>query len=174
MRKTLNLAAMVAAFGIAGSAVAQSTSQSDLYPYGITLRGGVAVPLDRNLTNVASALANIGVEYDLRTPLLKNGETYLTFDYFFKGFGGAGGGTVLPVMINQRMYTSETTYRSYFFFGVGFAFINVNGNGTALAARGGVGQELGPRTIAEIAAIISDRAGGARATAITFNIGYRF
>jgi hypothetical protein len=173
MRKTLNLAAMVAAFGIAGAAVAQR-NDADLYPYGITLRGGVAVPIDKNLTNVASALANIGVEYDLRTPLLKNGETYLTFDYFFKGFGGNGGGSVMPIMINQRMYTSQLDYRSYFFFGIGAAFINVNGSGTALAARGGVGQELGPRTIAEIAAYISDRAGGARATAITFNIGYRF
>ncbi len=167
---------MVAAFGIAGSAMAQGgPNDADLYPYGVTLRGGVAIPLDRNLTNVSSALANIGLDYDLRRPLLKNGETYLSFDYYFKGFGGTGGGSVIPIMINQRMYSGvEYDRRSYFFFGIGFAFINVNGTGTALAARGGVGLELGPRTIGEIAAIISDRAGGARATAITFNIGYRF
>jgi hypothetical protein len=173
MRKSLTVAALVAAFGVASVASAQ-TSTSELYPYGITLRGGVAVPIDRTLTNVASALMDIGVEYDLRTPLLKNGESYFSLDYWFKGFGGSGGGSVMPFMINHRVYTSVADYRSYFFFGVGAAFMNVNGNGTALAARGGVGQELGPRVIAEIAAYLSDRAGGARANAITFNIGYRF
>lgn len=165
---------MLAAFGVASVASAQSGINNDLYPYGITLRGGVAVPVDKSLTNVASALANIGVEYDLRKPLLKNGDTYLAFDYFFKGFGGGSGGSVLPITLNQRVYTSIADYRSYFIFGVGVSFIHVNGTGTALTARLGVGQELGPRTIAEIAAYLSDRAGGARANAITFNIGYRF
>jgi hypothetical protein len=174
MRKSLTLAAMVAAFGVASIASAQSGINNDLYPYGITLRGGVAVPLDRSLTNVSSALVNLGAEFDLRRPLLKNGDTYVALDYFFKGFGGSGGGSVLPLTINQRVYTSVADYRSYFFFGVGASFINVAGNGTALTARGGVGQELGPRVIAEIAAYLSDRAGGARANAITFNIGYRF
>jgi hypothetical protein len=172
MRKSLNAAAVVAALGVFGAANAQT--HADLYPYGITVRAGVAVPIDRSLTNVANALANIGLEYELRTPLLRNGETYLSADFFFKGFGGNGNGTVIPVMINQRVYTSIADQRSYFFFGVGAAFMNVAGNGTALAARGGVGQELGPHVVAEIAAYISDRAGGARANAITFNLGYRF
>ncbi len=167
---------MVAALGIAGSAVAQGgPNDLDLYPYGVTLRGGIVLPVDRTLSNVASTLVNIGLDYDLRSSLFKTGETYISADYIFRGFGKSGGGSIVPLMLNQRMYTSDVDFkRSYFFFGVGVVFVNVGGAGRALAARGGVGMELGPRTIAEVALLLSDRAGGARANALTINIGYRF
>ena len=124
--------------------------------------------------NVANSLANVGVEFLLPTPLLSNGETYISFDYFFKGFGGNGGGTIMPLAINQRVYTSANELRSYYYFGIGVTFININGSGSALSGRFGVGTELGPATIAEIGVLLSDRAASARANAITFNIGYRF
>jgi hypothetical protein len=173
MRRSLTAAALLAAFGICGAAAAQSRPE-ELYPTGITLRGGVAIPIDKSLTNVASALGDIGVEYTLTRPLLSAGDTFLSFDYFWKAFGGNGGGSVSTLMLNQRVYTSEAEFRSYYFFGVGAAFVNVGGNGTALAARLGVGQELGKAVIAEIGGYISDRTGGTRANAVTLSIGYRF
>ena len=173
MRK-FTAAALVAAFGACGIASAQSSSTADLYPSGLTLRGGVAIPLDSSLTNVGSALGNIGVEFYIR-PLLSNGETYVAADWFFRAFGNRGGsGNVFPITVNHRVFTSDNEYRSYYFFGVGASFISVNGNGTAITGRFGVGQELGRAVVAEIAGLLSDRAGGARANAITFNVGYKF
>lgn len=173
LRKFGSAALILAALGVSGAALADDEGQ--YYPNAITLRAGIAVPVDKNISDyMGNALVNVGVEYLLQRPLLSNGDTYLSLDYFFKGFGGKEQGTVLPFTINQRVYTSNAEFRSYYFFGIGATYFDTFSTGTAITFRGGVGQELGSRIIAEIAAYISDSANGNRANAITFNVGYRF
>lgn len=176
MRRIISAAATIAAFGIVGSASAQtSASNNDLTPTAVTFRGGVCLPLDQTLTDVANSLVDLGVEYVPSSSLFKGGETFYSLDYFSTGFHG-NSGTVFVGAINQRWYNGgpDAFRRSYLFLGVGGAVIDVNKSGTAFAVRGGYGQELGEHVIAEIAGYISDRAGGARANAVTFSIGYRF
>ena len=177
MRKTLLASTVIAALGVCGLASAQATGNTapDTYPYGITVRGGVAIPADSSLSDAGNVLGNLGLEYTLAKSLLATGDTYFALDYFFRGFGGGDSdGSAVPFTLNQRFYTGNKEFRSYFFVGVGATYITTNmGNGTAITLRGGVGQELGPRVIAEIGAYVSDKAAGARANAFTFNVGYR-
>ncbi|AIE84960.1 hypothetical protein [Fimbriimonas ginsengisoli] len=174
MRKIYTVAATIAAIGIAGVAAAQSPTQPDLTPVNITVRAGIALPLDSALTNVGNTLLDLGVEYMIPTSLVKGSETFISLDYWTKGFNGNG--NVIPLMVNQRWYQggADVLKRRYFFLGAGVAFVDVNRSNTAIGIRGGIGQELGEHIVAEIAGYLSDRAGGARANAITFSLGYRF
>lgn len=174
MRRMFTAAAAIAAFGVAGVASAQSNAP-DLTPTAVTFRAGVSLPLDDKLTDVGNSLINLGLEYIPSKSLIKGGETFYSLDYFAASFQGDRG-TVMPLMINQRWYNGgpDVFRRSYLFLGVGVAFIDVTNSGTAVAVRGGYGQELSDHIIAEIAGYISDKAGGARANAVTVCLGYRF
>jgi len=174
MRRIINAAAVVAALGVSAAAGAQSQRTLDVTAYGVSVRAGVALPLDSTLTDLAPTLIALGIEYQLNRPLLRGGETYFALDYWAKNLRFEKG-TVLPLTINQRVYlNNESLRRNYYFFGLGVAFINVTSSDTAIAVRGGFGTELGPNTFAEIGGTLSDRAGGARANALTLQIGYRF
>jgi len=176
MRRIISAAATIAAFGIVGSASAQtSLSSTDLTPTAVTFRGGVCLPLDQTLTDVANSLVDLGVEYVPSSSLIKGGETFYSLDYFSTGFHGSKG-TVWTGAINQRWYHGgpDAYRRSYLFLGIGGSVLDVNTSGTAFAVRGGYGQELGEHIIAEVAGYISDRAGGARANSVTFSLGYPF
>ncbi len=176
MRSMRLSAALAAALGVCGFAAAQNVPANiDYNANGFSVRGGVAVPLDSTLSDLGSTLIDIGVEWTFPTPLLANGETYLSADYFGKGIK-FDKGSVIPLAINQRIYNrgDEQGQRTYYFFGVGIAFIDVDTSGTAALARAGFGKELGLNTFFETAGYISDRGGGARANSITFNLGYRF
>ena len=175
MSKMKTVVAAVAAFGVCGIASAQlSTGSVDLTPYNMSVRAGIAVPIDRTLTDVGGVLVNLGLEYNLPRALLAGGESFVALDYIFRGFGTGGGGSVLPLTLNQRIYTGNGLRRSYYFFGAGLAMRTSGGSGSALAVRGGIGQELGPSIIAEAGIVLSEPAGNVRANAITFNVGYRF
>lgn len=175
MRRMFTVAATVAAFGIAGVAAAQSPTQGDLTPVGVTVRGGVTLPLDSTLTNLGNTLLDLGADYVLPESLIKGGgDTFFSIDYWGKGIS-FGQGSVIPLMINQRWYTGGTPLRrSYFFVGVGMAFVDVDTSNSAVGARAGIGQELGEHIIAEISGFVSDKAGDAHANAVTFSIGYKF
>ena len=174
MRTTISAAAILAAFSLAGVASAQATSSIDASPNNITIRGGVALPVDKSLSNVSNTFTDIGIEYLFNNSLIKGGETYLSVDGFFKDFKGV---TAYPVAINQRFYTGNNPQgrRSYYFIGVGLTWTDVSDQtNNAISARGGIGTELGPNIIAELTGYISDVAGGTRANAVTINLGYRF
>jgi hypothetical protein len=169
----ISAAAILTAIGATAVASAQ-TSMIDASPNNITIRGGVALPIDQSLSNVSSTFSNIGLEYNFNNSLIKGGDTYLSVDAFFKNFNGVA---AYPVAINQRFYTGTNPAgrRSYYFVGVGMTWTDVsNQTYNAISARGGVGIELGPNIIAELAGYISDQAGGTRANAVTINLGYRF
>jgi len=173
MRRLISAAAILTAFGVSGIAGAQ-TSSIDTSPNNVTIRGGVALPVDQSLSNVSNTFSNVGIEYLFNASLIRGGDTYLSVDAFFKDFNGV---TAYPVAINQRFYTGKNPNgrRSYYFVGVGVTWTDVtNQTFNAISARGGIGIELGPNIIAELAGYISDQAGGTRANAVTINLGYRF
>jgi hypothetical protein len=173
MRRLTICAAFAA---LAGAASAQTVRPMDFNPSGITVRGGVVLPLDSTLSDVDNLFINIGLEFQIPRPLLRSGETYLSIDYWTNSFNDQDG-TVLPIFVNHRFYQDNNKVpgaRTYWFFGLGAAIIDVTSSGTAIAGRAGVGKELGENIIFETAVNLSDRAGGARANAVAFNIGYRF
>lgn len=172
--RNLTAVAVVAALGIAGAASAQQTRTLNLTPSGLSVRGGVVFPLDSNLRDVSNSLIGLGVDYQLPTPLIKGGETYLAFDYFAKKIAGEGG-RVWPVTINQRVYANNNGgRRTYYFLGAGVAFIDVNKAQTVLALRGGFGTELSDRIFAEVAGTVSEKGKDTSANAVGLYLGYRF
>jgi hypothetical protein len=173
MRRIISAAAILTAIGVCGVASAQ-TSMIDTSPNNITIRGGVALPIDQSLSNVSSTFANIGLEYNFNNSLIRGGDTYLSIDAFFKNWNGV---VAYPVAINQRFYTGTNPAgrRSYYFIGIGMTWTDVTDQTfAAISARGGIGIELGPNIIAELAGYVADEAGGTRANAVTINLGYRF
>ncbi len=173
MRRVISAAAILTAIGATAIAGAQ-TSSIDTSPNNITIRGGVALPVDQSLSNVSNTFTNVGIEYLFNRSLIKGGDTYLSVDAFFKDFNGV---TAYPVAINQRFFTGANPAgrRSYYFVGVGLTWTSVtNKTSNGVGARGGIGIELGPNIIAELTGYISDQAGGTRANAVAINLGYRF
>jgi hypothetical protein len=172
--RIITAAAVLAAFGIAGAASAQ-TRTLDLQPVGVSVRGGVVLPLDNQLEDLGTSLIGLGVEYTLPQPLIRSGgETFLSLDYIAAKIGGDKG-SVFPLAINQRWYTDESAIRrSYYFFGVGATFLDLDRAETTIGIRGGFGTELGDRIFAEVAGFLSDKAGGARANGLGLYLGYRF
>lgn len=178
MKRMFTAAALFAAFGIAGVASAQQGGPTaDLTPYNVTVRGGVAIPLDSRLTDVGRTLIDLGVEYQLNNSLLKTGETFFSLDYLATNLRFQHG-SVIPFMINQRFYLSQPVgddyRRNYWFIGAGVSFIDISSSDTAIGLRGGFGAELSEHVVAELAGYISDRASGVRANAVTISLGYRF
>jgi len=173
MTRKLTTAAIIATIGACSAANAQVSNQLNTSPNNITIRGGIALPADSSLSNVSSTFTNLGFEYQFGDSLFKGGDTFLSVDAFFNNFDHV---VAWPIAVNQRFYTGTNAagHRSYYFIGVGMTFLNVTTSGGAIAARGGLGTELGPNIVAELGGYISDRAEGARGNAVTFNIGYRF
>ena len=171
--RIITAAAVLAALGTAGAASAQ-TSTIDLTPVGISVRGGVVLPLDSALEGLGTSLIGLGVEYQLPTSYLRTGETYFALDYFRARVAGDKG-SVFALTINQRWYQNpEAARRNYYFLGIGPTLIDIVSSDTALGVRGGFGAELGDRIVAEVAGFLSDKAGGARGNAVGLYLGYRF
>lgn len=171
--RIITAAAVLAALGTAGAASAQ-TRIIDLQPVGVTVRGGVVLPLDSTLERLNNSLIGIGIEYQMNRSLLSKGETFIALDYFTPRVAG-NKGSVWPLTINQRWYTDENALRRrYYFLGIGASFIDIVNSETAIGVRGGFGAELGDRIIAEVSGYLSDKAGGARANAVGVYLGYRF
>ncbi len=177
MRRTLLGAALVAALGVSAVASAQDRTGTDYTPTGMSLRGGVTIPLDSTLSRLGNTLFDIGIDYQVPTSFLRNSETYISFDYWASSLR-FNKGSVIPIAINQRFYSGGQGAlegsRTYLFVGLGAAFIDIDNSEAAIMVRGGIGKELGPNTFFETIGTFSDRAGGGRANAVAFNIGYRF
>ena len=167
-------AAVLAALGTAGAASAQ-TRTLDLSPTGISVRGGVVLPIDNKLEDLGTNLLGIGVEYSLPTPLIRGGgETFLSLDYIAPRIAGDKG-SVWPLAVNQRWYTgSDALRRSYAFLGVGITFVDTDSSGSTIGVRGGFGTELGDRIFAEVGGFLSDKVKGTRGSGVGLYLGYRF
>jgi hypothetical protein len=170
--RLLTAGAAIAALTICGSALAKD--QKDLYPTNITLRAGLVLPVNSDLSDAANLLGLIGVDYSLPQSFFQNGDTFISLDYWFRAFNGNSNGSVVPLMINQRIYTTDTENRTYYFVGVGAVFMDMGTKKTVIGARFGIGQQIGKSVVAELSGNISAEADGIAANAIIGTIGYRF
>lgn len=164
----------LAALMISGGAIAQS-NPNDLS--GVSLRLGMAFPLDNKLSGVNDNLTSLALEFQTPSSLVKNAETYIAIDYFSKSLGTFGKGSVIPVTFNARfMQKSVDTRQTYAFVGLGFAIVDLVGpTDTVVVARGGLGMNVSDHTFIEAAGTFS----AATNSSGSFNtlgiyLGYRF
>ncbi len=151
-------------------------------PSNIAARGGVVFPFDEN-TREAMADTPIGVGFEvfLDRPFFSDaGEASLTFDWFARGLNGDKG-NITMLALNQRFYSTDPAVtpigeRSYYFVGVGMAFINVLGDTTeeSFAGRIGAGKELGLHMYAEAAVTVTEDTSAGNGTSAGIYLGYRF
>jgi len=167
---------VLAALGVAALSGAQTTAIGE--PTDIAFRVGGAYSFDSATRDATgSSLIGIGADYFIKESYFKNGESFLSFDWLGKSTSGSHG-NMFPVMLNQRFYLKDTgevgTGRTYYFVGLGVAFVDVFSSKVVPAIRGGIGKELGPHIFGEATIVLSDAADGARANTIGAYIGYRF
>ena len=174
MRNVLTIAAAALGVATATTASAQTQDPDALIPVNISFRLGIGLPIDDKLRDVSSTFLTAGIEYKIDNSLLRSGQTYFSLD-FFKG-STDDEGYVIPFTINQRFFTRQISdgRRTYAFVGLGVAFIKGDHWDQAIAARGGLGAELGDKIFAEGALTITDKANGISGNLISLSIGYRF
>jgi hypothetical protein len=171
-----NLVAVAALVGLGGSAIAQNeSSRIDAYPYNLSIRGGVGLPIDENFRDFSKSLIAVGADYLLRRSLIKGGESYLSFDYIVKDTKNDTN-RVIPIAINQKFYQGAEgeENRPYYFVGLGVTFVSENSSNTVLSGRAGIGLDLGERIFTEATLFLGDRAANIRPNLIGIYLGYKF
>jgi hypothetical protein len=173
MMKTTVIA--LSALSICGVASAQMGEQgSPVNLSGVSVRLGVAFPIDNTLSSVTKSFTNLGVEFQAGSALSKNGEAYVAIDYMFSSF--AKKGSIIPITFNQRFYGKGVGARkSYAFAGLGVAFIDAgSASETAAVLRGGLGMNLSETTFVEAAGTFSNKTDAGAVNTIGIYFGYRF
>ena len=175
MRNAFTIAAAALGVATASNAFGQTQDPDALIPVNVSVRLGIAFPLDNNLRDQTSLLGALGVEYRIDNSFFSKGDTYFALD-FFKG-NRTDDGYIIPFTINQRFYTRQTVdgRRTYAFGGLGIGFLKGNNDWTqTFVARGGVGAELGQRIYLEGALTLGDKRKDISANNIGLYVGYRF
>lgn len=176
MRRTLISFAAVSALGLSATAVAQTNFPTTTYtPTNIAIKGGVGLPIDTNLSNIVSTFMAFGAEFTLPEPLIKGGDTYFSLDWFTQSFAGTP--SFVNLSVNQRWWIGQDKVvgrRKYLFVGVGMDFMNIVRSDDVVAARAGLGTELGENIFAEVAGYVGDQDNGIHPDVIGVFIGYRF
>ncbi|MBI1331567.1 MAG: hypothetical protein GC165_01665 [Armatimonadetes bacterium] len=144
---------------------------------GVSLRLGLAFPLDNTLSGINDNFTSVALEFANPSSLAKGTDNYLAIDYFSKSFGTFGKGSVIPITYNMRIYQNKDAVRqTYAFFGLGIAINDLTGpTDTVFAARGGFGMNVSDHTFVEAAGTFtpSSNSNGSFNT-IGFYVGYRF
>lgn len=167
------LCILAAGLGLATVAGAQ---MQDITPTNLSVRVGIAYPLDDGTRSVTKTLLGVGVDYYFPLRYIRDSDTFISIDWLGKSGSGAKG-NIFPILLNQKWYSANQTYfgtRSYGFVGVGIAVVDVFSTKTTIAARFGFGVELGPNMFTEAAFVFSDNANGAKANSVGAYFGYRF
>ncbi len=179
MTKTLFIAVTVGAILLGSSAMGQVTRDTDYYPYGFSVKGGLFLPFDNDLSDVDTIWGSLGVEYSLGSNLFRGSETFLTADWMFRTTNSSI--NVFPLAINQRFWGGPGSSlfggqgRSFFSVGVGTVFVEHPKAQGRWMVRGSVGTTLGERTFLEGTVFISDTTQDhITASGATFTVGYRF
>ncbi|HRK22685.1 MAG TPA: hypothetical protein PLX06_12790 [Fimbriimonadaceae bacterium] len=177
MKRSLVLAASAFGLGCAALSSAQSGSAIDPTPSGISFRGGIVLPIDDDLRDVAKTWGAFGLDYTFTKQYLKNSETYIGLDYISRSIDG-NRGTYWPLMVGQRFYQGGNALgenRTYFNAGLGVVFFDITGSDTRVGAKIGVGKEFGPNIFGEATMFWSQQSqDGINANSFGFWIGYRF
>ena len=164
----------LAALMISGAAFAQT---SDLGMNGISMRIGMVFPLDNKLSSVNDNFTNLAIEFQRPTSLSGGTDTYFAIDYFSKNIGTLGKGSVFPVTYNMRVYQRNgTTRQSYFYGGLGFAFVDLIGSSdTVVCARGGFGMNVSDHTFIEAGGTFTAPTNSSGSfNTLGIYVGYRF
>ena len=144
---------------------------------GVSIRLGMAFPLDNTLQSANDNFTSIGLEFASPSSIAKGTDSYLSLDYFSKSLGTFGKGSVIPVAYNVRFYQKGMTARqSYAFVGAGFAIVDINGGSETVAmARGGFGMNISDHAFVEAAGTFSAATNNSGSfNTIGFYVGYRF
>jgi hypothetical protein len=142
-------------------------------PNDVSFRLGYVYPIDARMRDVAPSYIGVGVDFHTNFRILEGAQTVVSFDWFGKSGSGAKG-NAFPITINQRFYGEGDVNRSYTFFGVGLAIVDLTSTKTVWAVRAGAGKELGDHVFGELAFTYTDSASGARATGLGAYVGYKF
>jgi len=166
------LCLLAAAFGASAISFAQNT---DYTPTNLAFRLGFAYPLNDVTRDLAKRFIGVGADYYFQTQFIRGSTTYLSIDWLGKSGSGAKG-NLFPIMLNQKFYgqAAEGSSRSYGFFGVGVAVVDITSTKTVVAGRLGFGIDMGPNIFAEAAFTITDNASGAKGDNVGLWIGYHF
>jgi hypothetical protein len=160
--------------GLAAVANAQSSSTTDFTPVNVSVKAGIALPLDNNLANYGATLIALGLEYQFDRPLIAGTDTYISLDYLNKGFTFSHG--VIPITLNERFYidNGRRHQRTYAFLGIGGADVDTGTSSTVVCARAGLGADLGDAIFFEVAGLVTDKGNDATGNSVAFYVGYRF
>lgn len=163
----------LAALMITGAAYAQNDNGMN----GVSLRLGMAFPLDNTLSGINDNFTSLALEFQTPTSMAKGTDSYLAIDYFSKTLGSFNKGSVIPVTYNIRFnQKSNNSRQTYAFAGLGIAIVDLVGpSETVIAARGGFGMNVSDHTFLEAAGTFtpSTNTNGSFNT-IGLYFGYRF
>ena len=163
----------LAALMISGAAFADTSDGLN----GVSLRLGVAFPLDNTLSSVNDSFINVGLEFQAPTSFAKGTDNYFALDYYAKSIGVSGHGTVIPITYNVRFNSKAGASRqTYAFGGIGMAIVDLLGPvDTVLCVRGGFGMNISDHSFIEATGTFSAATNSSGSfNTIGLNIGYRF
>ncbi len=163
----------LAALMISGTALAQT---SDLGMNGVSLRLGLAFPLDNRLSGVNDTFSNLGLEFQMPSSFAKGTDNYFAIDYYSKNLGTFGKGSAVPITYNIRVYQRPGAGRqSYFYGGLGLAIIDFSGpSETVACARGGFGMNVSDHTFIEAGGTLTASTASGSFNTVGLYVGYRF
>lgn len=161
---------IIAALGIVGVSAAQN-----LVPVNTSFRLGFSYPLEDSTRSLTGNMADIGIDFNSSFSLWKDSEAYVSLDYIFKTFKGRSN-SIVPIMFNQRFVnsTGENGARSYFFVGAGPVNIDITTAKWVYGVRGGLGMDFSEKLFAEVSAMFTTDAAGAKGNSLGVSFGYRF
>jgi len=165
------------AIGAVAGAQTQTLPDLEQAARGFGFRIGGFFPADNKLRDFETTWTDVGIEYDLERSMVKNGTTYLAFDWTSKGF--FGGVHSMQFSFNQRFYGGTSRYSGggapYFYLGAGGQWTDFAGEtGSSWLLRGGVGTELNNGWFAEAGGVVTPKISGASTSGISLSIGYKF
>lgn len=141
VNKLTSVALMVGALSMASVAFGQERKW-DFTPYGYSFRIGVAFPQDNGLKQGDDTFTALGVDFNFGSSVIRRGDSFLSVDMVAREFDGSGG-TVWPIMFNNRFYIrGAEDQRTYFIGGIGLNVMDFDDTDYELGARFGMGLEL--------------------------------
>ena len=164
----------LAALMISSGAFAQSHTDNNMN--GVSLRLGLAFPLDNRLSGVTDTFSNLALEFQMPSSYAKGTDNYFAIDYYSKNLGTFGKGSAVPITYNIRVYQhSGSARQTYFYGGLGLAIIDFSGpSETVACARGGFGMNVSDHTFIEAGGTLTASTASGSFNTVGLYIGYRF
>jgi hypothetical protein len=175
MKKLLSAALLTGALTVSAFAATSSTSsqnkQWDVTPYGYNFRVGVAFMSDDALNDDENWFS-LGVDWNIEKSILNTGNSFLSIDFITQNFDGDGG-TIWPVMLNNRFFTGDGN--TYLIAGIGGMVVDLEGEAEfVLGGRLGAGVNFGEHLFLNGWYNFSRKVDGVNPSHLGVYLGYRF